>query len=338
MVLNTKRLKEINVDLVKTALKFEDFSTKNSISIATGLSVATCRNILDELMKSGEVKEIELGASTGGRPSRRFVYNQNYAYVAILYTRIEGDERSIYCSVVNMLGAQIHEEYFRFDDISVKEIDEVLIIITDLYPRIQVFSLGIPGVVRNGVVGICDFEKLCHLPLREYLMEKFNRIVTIENDVNSASLGYYHKMINDNPESLVYLYYPQNGIAGAGIIVNGRVINGQSNFAGEVSYMPLGADREQQGLLQNEPDKFVQFVAKTVLAVNSLLNPARVVFSGQWFTEDLMEQIQKILTEKTPQGHIPELSYELDIHDSYIDGLKFSGIYKLSCGFEIIQK
>ncbi len=338
MVLNTKRLKDINVDLVKTALKFEDYSTKNNIASATGLSVATCRNILNELVKTGEVKEIELAESTGGRPSRRFVYNENFAFVAILYARMEGNDRSLYCSVVNMLGAQICEEYFPFDDISIIEIDSVLTKITESYPRIQVFSLGVPGVVRKGVIGICDFDKLSHLPLQEYLTEKFNRIVTIENDVNSAALGYYHKGKNTSSESLVYIYYPQNGIAGAGVIVNGRVIKGFSNFAGEISFMPLGVDREQQGFIQNDPEQFAQLAARTVLATNALLNPEKVVFTGQWFNEDLIKKIRGSVSEKFPKEHIPQISFELDIHDSYIDGLKFSGIYKLSCGFEIIQK
>lgn len=338
MILNTKRLKEINMDLVKTALKFYDYGTKNSIASKTGLSVATCRNILNELVKTGEVKEIDLAESTGGRRSRRFVYNENFAYVAILYARIERNEPGIYCSVINMLGVQIYEEYFRFDDISVREIDEVLLHITDLYPKVQVFSLGIPGVVRKGVIGICDFKKLSHLPLEEYLTEKFNRIVTIENDVNSAALGYYHKGNKTNSESLVYIYYPQNGIAGAGIIVNGRVIKGFSNFAGEISFMPLGVEREQQGIIQNDPEQFTQLAVRTVLVINALLNPEKVVFTGQWFNDDLVKKIKKSVSEKSPKEHISHISYELDIHDSYIDGLKFSGIYKLSCGFEIIQK
>lgn len=338
MVLNTKRLKEINVDLVKTALKFKEFETKNSIAKATGLSVATCRNILDELVLTGEVKEIDLGASTGGRPSRRFVYNENFAYIAILYARIEGSVKSIFSSVVNMVGVATYEEYFEFEEISVKEIDQVLTKLIDLYPKIEVLSLGVPGVYQKGVIGICDFDKLSHLHLHEYLSERFHRIVTIENDVNSAALGYYHKINNDNPKSLVYIYYPQDGMAGAGIIVNGRVIKGHNNFAGEVSYMPLGVEREQQGVIQKEPDKFVQLASKTVLAVNSLLNPAKVVFIGQWFTEDLTHRIRNIVSENTPAGHIPQISYELDIHDSYVDGLKFAGIYKLSCGFEIVQK
>ena len=337
MILNTKRLKEINIDLVKTALKFNEFGTKNSIASATGLSVATCRNILDELLNTGEVKEIELGESTGGRPSRRFVYNDNYAYVAILYVRMEGDEKSIYCSVVNMLGLQIYEEYKQFEEISVKEIDQVLENLTNLYPKIQVFSLGVPGVVNNGVIGICDFERLCYIPLQEFLSNKFKRIVTIENDVNCASLGYYHNIQNNNPECLVYIYYPQDGRAGAGIIVNGRVLKGQSNFAGEVSYMPLGVDRDIQGSIQNESLYFAEFAAKTILSVNALVNPANVVLTGQWFTDDLIDQIKKIVSEQTPKEHIPRISYEVDIHESYIYGLKFAGIYKLSCGFEIVQ-
>lgn len=338
MILNTKRVKQINIDLIKSVLKSEEYSTKNSLSQATGLSTGTCRNILDELILTGEVKEIEHADSTGGRPSRRFVYNENFAYAAILYTRIEGSDRIIYCSIVNMLGENVYEENVIFDEISIDEIEQAVSKMTGLYPDIKVLSIGIPGIVHNGVIGLCDLKELSHTAIEEYLSDKFNIIVTAENDVNSTALGYYQEINDINPESMVYIYYPLEGIAGAGIIINGKILKGETDFAGEVSFIPLGVKYEDQGQIQKNSERFVKLVADTVQSVNSTINPERIVLSGKPFTDDLKASIQNSVREQSPEQHIPKITFEEDIHNNYVNGLKFSGLNKLSCGFEIVKK
>lgn len=337
MIFNTSRLKQINLDLVRSVLKSEDYSTKNSLAGATGLSVASCKNILDELLQSAEVREIELASSTGGRPSRRFVYNENYAFVLLMYLRVEGTEQTIYSSLVNMLGEQVYESFEDYEQISLKEIDQTLSKLIDKYPRIRVISIGIPGIVNNGIVGSCDIKTLNNIHLVEQLSEKFDRSITLENDVNCTALGYYQRLEKENPESLVYIYYPRDGLSGAGIIVNGRVLKGRSNFAGEVSYMPVWVEREEQGRVQKNTKIFSELVADTVLSINCLLNPDCIVLSGQWFTEDLKRAIRDSVMKSSQSGHSPRITFEPDIHFSYIDGLKYSGMQKLSCGFEIVE-
>ena len=98
--------------------------------------------------------------------------------------------------------------------------------------------MGIPGVVQNGVSGESDFDKLSHLPLADYLSDKWGRPVLAGNDVNCAALGYYHHQKEERAESLAYLYYPREGNAGAGIVINGRVIHGVSDFAGKSLICP----------------------------------------------------------------------------------------------------
>lgn len=336
MVFNTSKLKQINLDLIRSALKSEDYSTKNSLASLTGLSVASCKNILDELLQSGEVKEIELASSTGGRPSRRFVYNKNFAFVLLMYLRIEGKQQTIFYSIVNMLGEQLTESFDDYEQITLKEIDQTIDKLIDTYPGIKVISMGIPGIVNNGTIGNCDITTLSNIPIIEYLSEKFNRDVTIENDVNCTALGYYQRIEKKNSESLVYIYYPQDGMSGAGIIVNGKVLKGRTHFAGEISYMPVWVDRGEQGRVQKNTKIFSELVADIVLSINCIINPECIVLSGQWFTEDMKKSIENSIQKASQLGHCPIISFEQDIHFSYVDGLKYSGMHKLNCGFEIV--
>lgn len=62
---NSIRVKRINQELIKEALKAMKQGTKAAVASVTGLSIATCGNILNELVETGEVIETELEASSG---------------------------------------------------------------------------------------------------------------------------------------------------------------------------------------------------------------------------------------------------------------------------------
>ena len=87
-VLNTKMIKRKKYGF--NSLRIEkklSLVPKNSLSISTGLSIATCGNILKDLILSDEVIELDLAQSEGGRPARRFRYNENHELILIIYVR-----------------------------------------------------------------------------------------------------------------------------------------------------------------------------------------------------------------------------------------------------------
>ena len=338
MIANSIQLRQMNTELIRSELKRAGSATKNSISAATGLSVATCGNILAELLRSGEVKEIETADSTGGRPSRQFTYNEKFAYVLALYLRKEGNSRFIYVAVVNMVGEIVREETHSFDSIGLKEVYSVIERSLDSFPRIEVIGIGIPGVVNNGIIGQCDFAELCNTPVVASLRERFQRQIVAENDVNCTALGFYRGRTDHDTESIVYIYYPEDGNAGAGIVVNGTVLRGYTNFAGEVSCLPLGVGHEEQRRIQADARRFADYIAKTVLTVNAVVNPEKVVLSGSRLNEEVRELLTRAVAAESVDGHAPFLFFEEDIHDSYVNGLKYLALKKMSCEFEIVKK
>lgn len=338
MPANSMKLKQINAELVKSVIKKEESCTKTSIANITGLSVATCGNILKELLSTGEVLEIDLKPSTGGRPARRFIYNENYAYVAVIYARKEGTYKSLYCVVSNMIGTHVYETYLEHDDITLKEFENAIEMLINKYSNIKVLGIGVPGVIRNGIIGICDFNKLSGVPIQNHLSKKYKLMVVAENDVNSTAIGFYDRNQYKDTESMAYIYYPIDENPGAGIIVNGHILLGQSNFAGEVSFLPLGKNIENQGKIQKNKDLFSELVAKTIMSINCIINPKSIVLSGFCFTEHLIESVKALLYTLTPDGHLPELIFEEDIHESYIGGLTSMALEKLSCNIQIIEK
>ena len=335
MGVNSIQVRQINIELIKTALIKTGAGTKNSISKATGLSVASCRNILNYLLETGEVMEMDLADSTGGRPSRRFIYNLDYSYAALLYLRIEGFTKSVYTAIANMAGDYVYQKEYIRTEIKLEDIKQIMSSMQLLYPKIKVFSLGIPGIVKNGVVGPCDFRLLSNINLGHELSLEFNKQMIIENDVNSTALGYYHHHKETHLESIVYIYYPENGNAGAGIIINGKVLRGVSNFAGEVSNLPLGVNLEDQGQIQNDVSLFSELVVKTILSVNAVINPEIFILSGKAFSDKMKKIIVDKASDILMQNYPVKIQFEKDIHYNYLNGLKFLALKKMEYVFEI---
>ena len=90
---NTKMVRKINSDVIRKVLRKNEELTKAEISSLTGLSIATCGNLLKLMVESGEVIEGELEQSTGGRPARRYRYNVEKNLLLCLYVIVDEKER-----------------------------------------------------------------------------------------------------------------------------------------------------------------------------------------------------------------------------------------------------
>jgi len=326
MSFSTQSIKQLNKKLILNQLKSLELGTKISLSTATGLSIATCGNLLKELVASGQVIEVEVGPSTGGRPSRQFKYNKDYRLLASIYPRKEGKSPRIFYNITNLLGEIIDSSQIECDLNIIKELDELLHMLVGKYPKISGLSLGVPGVVENGIIGVCDFDALIGFPIVDYFTHKYHLKVIAENDVNSAAYGYYHQHNPNGQEVLCYIYFPIGGNPGSGIILNGEILNGNSNFAGEVSYMACGYDRYQQCESQQNHDAFCDFITTIIVNINCVINPKTIILSGYCLDQQDIVAIREKITTLIPKPHIPAIVFEEDLNESYQAGLIHKGL------------
>ncbi|MDE0021023.1 MAG: ROK family protein [Candidatus Poribacteria bacterium] len=103
-------------------------------------------------------------------------------------------------------------------------------------------SFGGPYDVETGRVGdVPNMPGWKDLPLREALSSAFpGRKIVIDNDANAAALAEWKLGAGRGFQNIVYLTMG-TGI-GAGAIVNGRLLRGQSNAAGEIGHICLVPD------------------------------------------------------------------------------------------------
>lgn len=296
--------------------------TKNSIAKATGLSVATCGNILNDLLVTGEIIELPLAESTGGRPSRQFKYNKDFAYIGCLYLSNASSDNSINYGVFNMAGELVHENNHHATNISLKLIDQIITLMINAYSEIRILSIGIPGVVKDGHILSCDFESMEKFDLCGYIEEKYQISAVVENDINATALGYYDIHGDEDIESLAYLYYPENVCPGSGFIINGQILRGFSNYAGEIGHLPTKTNHQVVCHPVISKENIPMYIAEAIASINCIINPGNVVVSYEAKEESLHGKVLMALYELVPNEHLPKLIFDEDIHSSYMRGLK----------------
>lgn len=101
----TREMKINNVVLVTHALKSLGSATKAELAVATGLSIATCGTVLNELSSNSEVLALEREVSRGGRPAQRYAYNPDYFSVLSIYAQGSDAAAQIIWTVNSATGA-----------------------------------------------------------------------------------------------------------------------------------------------------------------------------------------------------------------------------------------
>ena len=204
-----QKVKEINVEIIKSALKRMGSSTKAQIAEETGISVATCGKILNELCDSREVIETAQTSAGYGRPAKCYAYNGNFALVACIYIASDMGKVLLSAKVSNMLG-EVQEEYtLEIGRASFDVLETTVGRLVEKHDTLRAVAIGIPGYITDGVVGLCNFIDLMGLPLRDMLQEKFPQLkIQVENDMNAAAYGFYKGNCNEKETTVAFIYSP----------------------------------------------------------------------------------------------------------------------------------
>ena len=322
IVSNTSQVKRYNVEIVKNALKALPGGTKTTIARITGLSVATCNTILNELDATGEILEVINEYSNVGRPAKLYQFNENYSYICCIYISYENRKKLLNYAVVNLVGNIIKEESMIKECIDYKQIENLVEELIDQYENIQSLGIGIPGVVnKHNVIDICDICELAGCDLAQRLTDKFRMNVMIENDMNLIAYGVYQDGEYQEDTSIAVVAFYKDNWPGSGIIVDGHIIRGNTNFAGEVSFLPFGFTHEKQKELLKNREDIIQIVVKTVCSLTAIINPHTIVMTGTTLADNMIEEIFSLTSEIIPKKHIPRILLKNNVQEYYLEGL-----------------
>lgn len=313
-------IREINVNLVRDALKAKREATKAEVAQQTGLSLVTVAHALQELIDSGEALEVGSVASTGGRRALNYKFNENHSHVLVLFTNEEERSDIVHIRAANLYGDCVYRADERLMNITVETFEPYVKQALSEVPSIRAIGFGLPGFEFGGKVVIQDYKNLIGTRFSEHYRLLTGLPVIYENDVNATLHGYCTRMGHSAELATVYLYFPERYPPGAAVHLNGSLYRGFSGYAGEISYMPYGIDWLAPSLYRAfEP--CCEAVAKMTISACCMLNPNLILLHGPFLTQNHLQKIRQKCAALLPDAAIPEILLKEDFMEDYQYGV-----------------
>ena len=324
LISSTAQVKETNIFIVKNALMRMGMATKIMAANETGLSVATCNSILNELESKGEIYVVALDSKpTGaGRPSKTYKINETYQLGCCLYITNEAQKLTMNYMIIDLLGNVVQSDSISQSIINYSVIKEFLTQLKEQYSSLSSISIGLPGIISQiGYIESCDIESLSDINITELIKSDFGMECFAENDMNLIAYGLFREKDYKKNSCVIAISFFENIGSGAGIIIDGKIYHGKSNFAGEVSFLPFDKDHGRRIRLPLAKSENSEMIAKTISAFVTILNPDVIMLTGKSINVTMMGPISEACTAMLPQKHMPELTFVQNTDHYYFSGL-----------------
>lgn len=320
--LNTRRL---NRQRLLEAIRRLGPISRADLAKRTHLSPPTVSALIEELVgEAGLLREIGVGASSGGRPPIMLEFNADYGCLA----GVDLGSRTVRFALADLQGRVLARDEQRTRTESADAtIDQVLLGIDGLFRKAgrdasKLFAVGIsaPGttdVTTGRVIGARNLPGWTNVPLRDLVQARFNVPVQVDNDANMAALGERWQGVARAVNDFVFVALGEG--VGAGIVIGGRVHRGRHWYAGEISRMTLDyrewqVDFGERGYLESRigaaaTDELAVFLGTAIANIVAVLDPALVVLGGGLGQPgQLVEPIQRVVTRILPNVPAIEVS------------------------------
>ncbi|TBL79043.1 ROK family protein [Paenibacillus thalictri] len=311
---------------IRAGLIMMGSATKAELSQRLGISFPTISKFMAQMEQDGEIRYTGDDDSSGGRRAKRYTYDPEYMLGLAIFIEKNETNYSIFNCIGEVKEQGTQPSVLQQDVQLLADLIETLI---EKYPRLRSIAIGVPGAVNNGkIIYIPPYQQFLDYDLKGEFEGRFQIPVVVENDMNASVLGYASNFELEN-ESLVYLYFGQNG-PGSGIMINGDVVRGSTSFSGEISFVPQNERQSFLQALQLEEgdrrgiltgDNRIDAVARLIATFAAILNPRAVVFCDDEVDEALLAKIAERSAAYIPQEHLPILMMSNWKHD-YLTGLQ----------------
>lgn len=334
---STIEIKRQNLDSIRTAIQEQGVTTKAMLSQLTGLSVATCNNLLNEMFNAGELLSVDQEESQGGRKAFRYTYNKDYFHVLTLQIKCVDRLGYVHYTVADALGQCVEEDTLHPQSIDAGYLIDYLSLILRKEPLIRAVAVAVPGIVVNGAITQCDIATLEGVDLQTQLEEALGVPVIVENDMNFIAYGVYCDLGLEG-QSLVVIDFPMDDPIGSGIVIDGKIYKGTHMFAGELAYAlgEGGIPRETQPAARKSRDELIRMVVKTVVMISCVLDPGKIVLMCERLDEQTLEEVRTVCKKYITYGPVPPLSLRRDYYDCCSTGMNRAVINSMRYNFQLI--
>lgn len=309
----------------------------------TSLSPPTVSALVDELLRTGLVKDHGEGTSRGGRKPQLIRFNAGCGVV--LGANIDANQ--VQLAVADMNGEMLQKRTVelpndrrpkpvlrRVATAAQKMLRETGQTETPLLAAV-VGAPGMTDVERGIVLEAANLEGWRDVPARDLLAGMLNVPVVVDNDVNLAAVGEQWKGVAAGAHDFVFISFG-TGI-GAGVVIDNKLHRGHRFYAGEINHLNvdfrewekdfgaagyletyLAETRRNKGRSKtqsknqsknqtNLDDEAVARLGAAIANIATLLDPQLIIFGGRRATTDakLLSRLQAVAARVAP--NCPEL-------------------------------
>lgn len=308
-------LKVDNLNKIRSCLTDGNIWTKNDLAKKTALSLATTTNMLQILLKKKEILYIGEACSTGGRKSKQYQLNQDYAHILCVLLHKKDNQEGLVIQRLDLCGHLLEEMSSYVTHMTPELLIKMLLDLKAKDDLLEYVALSIPGVCEDGKTDFSDLEAFHQLDLKALIEETCHLHFLMENDVNAACLGFLNQ--HTYVQHLALIYQPQNDAVGCGLVINRSLYRGYSHFAGELGFLPFDNDGLNGETLQRSPKLLLEKQIETLCCV---FNPECVVIYNE-----VLKDRQDLKLTSIPVKHLPKIYWIDDI-----DKLMLTGLYQLA--------
>lgn len=293
--------------------------TKQQLSVKTELSVATCNTLLNEMERCGEVTGEKKRVQEVGRSTVFYQINEAHESILCITFEVIKGIKLLNRTLLSTLGNVLEQKTANCRILDYSVIEKYISEITEQYDNISQIMIGTPSIAESGIIRHCDIEELENEQIVHKLNRKFHLPVYLENDMHFRAYGYYRKNGSKN-DVITLANFPSHILPGTASVHAGTIIKGKNQFAGMVGFLPFGMSRAKLLSMLKMPDG-LPLIEKSVVSVIVMINPDKIVFTGDLLNEEILSRIRKSCLNFIPEAYMPDFVFEENMNTYYLEGM-----------------
>lgn len=299
--MNTRNIRQTNKQKIIDAMKGKESCNKAEIASITGLSLASVNTLIEDLLKEGQITVLGYNDSTGGRRSKAYQLLATYTKVLCFSIFREGFKVTIVYHIYDLHDQLIEERKLIKKRAGLEDVRSIIDAILLVHENIKVISFSTPGIIEQGYLSCTGIEGFNNLHLEE-LIKHYDQEFAFVNDVNSAALGFARMYPQYN--TISFLFMPESLFAGIGSVIDGKLLIGKSNIAGEAQYLPYNGEKTRQELMISSAGA-QELSAYYCRVIISMINPDAIAVCCSMYED--CQPVKDMLLSTFQEYDLPDL-------------------------------